>query len=147
MDEPAQRRASPGPVLPIAVGIILRDGRFLVARRRPDAHAGGTWEFPGGKQEAGETLEDALRREVAEETGLRFRRAILLHAEEHAYPERTVLLHFFLCLEPEGDPCGLEGQEVRWAAVEEIARLEVPEANRRVVEMLEEHWGSIEYGM
>lgn len=127
--------------LPIAVGVIHREGRFLVAKRRAEAHLGGTWEFPGGKQRPGESMESALRRELEEEAGVRFRGLVLLHVEEHAYPERTVLLHFFLCLDPEGTPEGREGQEVRWVTLEELKTLKIPAANRGFLRILEEQLG------
>lgn len=58
---------------PTAAGLLLiHDGRLLLLRRRPDCDAGGCWAYPGGKIEAGETPEQAARREVWEETGLRY---------------------------------------------------------------------------
>jgi 8-oxo-dGTP diphosphatase len=123
------------------VGIVERAGRFLVSRRLPRSHLAGLWEFPGGKVRPGEALEDALRREIAEEVQLSIRQAILLEVREHTYPERAVLLHFFLCPGVEGEPRAGEGQEVRWATAEEITRLEVPAANRRVIQLLAEQYG------
>ena len=122
-------------------GIVHRGGRFLVSRRPDGAHLAGTWEFPGGKALPGETLEAALRREVDEELGIAFGQAILVHVKEHAYPERTVLLHFYLCLDPRGEPSGREGQEIRWAGLAELDALEVPPANRAVLALLEEQFG------
>lgn len=132
--------------LPIAVGVIYSQGRFLVARRKPGAHLSGRWEFPGGKLRPGESMESALRRELEEEAGIRFRSQVLLHVEEHSYPDRTVLLHFFLCLDPEGSlpgkvaPEGKEGQEMRWVSLDELKVLEVPAANRRLLKILEEQF-------
>ena len=129
------------PPLPIAVGVIYSEGRFLVAKRRLEDHLAGTWEFPGGKLKPGESLESALRREVEEEAGIRVRTAVLLHVEEYAYPGREVLLHFFLCLDPEGSPQGEEGQEVRWVTLAELKGLETPAANRKLLKILEEQFG------
>ncbi|HZN57881.1 MAG TPA: (deoxy)nucleoside triphosphate pyrophosphohydrolase [Planctomycetota bacterium] len=122
--------------LTIAVGVIERGGRYLVAKRPDGAHAGGTWEFPGGKSRPGEDIDEALRREVLEETGLSFQDAILLHVEEHAYAEREVRLHFFLCRDVRGEPDGREGQEVRWVTLAELLQLEVPAGNRRFLAIL-----------
>ena len=132
--------SDPTPV-PIAAGVIERSGRFLVARRPAAAHAGGTWEFPGGKLRPGEGPLDALRREMEEEVGVQFRSAVLLDVTQHAYPERTVLLHFYLCLEPQAEPEAREGQELRWVTLEEIESLEIPAANRGVVRLLAEQFG------
>ena len=127
--------------LPIAVGVVYSQGRFLVARRRPGAHLAGTWEFPGGKLRPGEAMESALRRELEEEAGIQFKSRVLLHVEEHAYSDRTVLLHFFLCIDPEGPPRGREGQEIRWVSLDELKMLEIPAANRGVLRILEEQFG------
>jgi mutator protein MutT len=132
--------AARSPV-PIVCGIVHRGGRFLVSRRPDGAHLAGTWEFPGGKALPGETLEAALRREVDEELGIAFGQAVLVHVKEHAYPERTVLLHFYLCLDPRGEPSGREGQEIRWVGLADLDLLEVPPANRAVLALLDEQFG------
>ena len=137
---PPPQPPAPPHVLSIAAGVIEVRGRFLVARRPQGSHAGGTWEFPGGKQRPGEPIEGTLRREILEETGLGFRSAVLLHVEEHSYPDRTVALHFFLCLDPKGEPEGREGQDLKWVTVDELMRLEVPAGNRRFLEILSEHF-------
>ena len=54
----------------IVLGIVLRDGRVLVARRPADVHLGGLWEFPGGRLESGESPRQALARELQEEVGI-----------------------------------------------------------------------------
>lgn len=114
-------------------GIVVSEGRVLVGRRGPGAHQPCTWEFPGGKVEAGESQGEALRREIAEETGLSFDEAALVHAEEHRYPDRTVRLSFFLCIgvRPPAAP-GPAGGTWRWVGAEELRALEMPAANRRV---------------
>ena len=59
------------PVVEVAAGIIHRDGRYLIARRKPGVHLGGFWEFPGGKRETGESLVECLQRELFEELTIR----------------------------------------------------------------------------
>ena len=60
-----------GDIVHVAVGIIIDDkNNILIALRHPDAHQGGLWEFPGGKLEQGETVQQALRRELSEELGI-----------------------------------------------------------------------------
>lgn len=129
------------PSAEIACGILQRQGRLLVARRRRGSHLEGAWEFPGGKVEAGETPEDALRREVHEETGLAVADAFLLHVEPYDYPDRRVILHFFLCPEPHGTPSPKASTSIRWVSLSELRSLRVPPANRGVLRLLEEQYG------
>ncbi|ANM29428.1 hypothetical protein ABI59_07260 [Acidobacteria bacterium Mor1] len=122
--------------LEIALAVPLRDGAVLVARRRSDAHQGGLWEFPGGKLETGETAAEAAARELSEETGLRaagFRSLIKI---EHDYPDRTVRLHVFLAVDCSGTLSIDGGREHAWVAPTDLAGLEMPAANRPIVEAL-----------
>jgi 8-oxo-dGTP diphosphatase len=130
------------PTVPIhvAVGILRRERRFLVTRRPEGSHLAGTWEFPGGKILPGETPEQAVRREVEEETGLTFHEAVLIHVEEHAYLDRSVLLHAFLCLEPEEWTALRLPGEAQWVTLAELRALVMPPANRAVIDVLEEQF-------
>src|SRR5882672_10658394 len=94
--------------VPVAVGIILRDNQVLVTRRQEGSHLAGSWEFPGGVIQHGESPEEAVRREIAEELGVRVERATLIHRQNHSYPDREVELHFYLCTGVEGEPAGIE---------------------------------------
>jgi mutator protein MutT len=110
---------------------LIRDGagRYLITRRQRGTHLEGLWEFPGGKREAGETLEQSLRRELHEELGAHF--AIGDHVETvpWTYPEKTVILHFFQCRVETGtvEPC--EGQQMEWVAPAELHRYDFPPAD------------------
>src|SRR4030095_15631742 len=85
MPAPRQRAPERAPqhAIEVAVGIVRSGDGLLVARRPERSHAAGTWESPGGKVRSGESMESALRREVAEEVGVEFRSAVLLHRDEH----------------------------------------------------------------
>lgn len=136
--------SSQPPCVEIAVGLVEQAGRFLVARRPAGSHLPGLWEFPGGKALPDESLEETLRREIAEETAINFADAVLLHIQEHAYPERTVRLHFFLCRDAIGTGAGREGQETRWVTGAELFTLAMPEGNQRLLELLREQLGAEE---
>ena len=84
-------------VVVVLAAVIERDGRFLVTRRQKGTHLDGLWEFPGGKCEPGETHAQCLARELREELGLEAVVGDELLVTEHAYPERTVRLHFRRC--------------------------------------------------
>ena len=123
----------------VAVGILSRDRRVLVSRRRPGRHLEGTWEFPGGKVEPGESPPAALGRELREELHMSPGQSILLHRNEHAYPDRIIELLFYLCLDVEGEPRAAEGQELRWVRLDELRKLPTPPANRDLIELLGSH--------
>ena len=120
----------PADVIPVAAGV-LRDaaGRVLIARRPAGGHAGGFWEFPGGKIQAGEAPLQGLCRELAEEIGVKVTAALPLMTYRHSYPERVVELHVFEVSEYSGEPWGLEGQPLRWVAVDELATAGLLEAD------------------
>lgn len=125
---------TPTPVVVVAA-VIRRDGRVLLTRRLADTHLAGTWEFPGGKCEAGETHEACLVRELREELDVSATVGEEILATEHAYPERTVRLHFRECAIA-GEPRAVLGQEMRWVSRADLGDLEFPEADRELVRML-----------
>lgn len=122
----------------IAIAIITRGEKFLAARRAPGQKFAGSWEFPGGHIEPGETPEQAAERECSEELGcpVRADRVILTH--EHAYSDFSVRLHAVLCeMDEEESPRALNGSELAWLTLEEIQARPIPDANRVLIEMLE----------
>lgn len=127
---------APARVIVVLAAVIERGGRLLVTRRLKGTHLSGLWEFPGGKCEAGESHEACLARELLEELGVRATVGKELLMTEHAYPERTVRLHFRAC-EIDADPSPQLGQEMRWIRRSELRTLEFPDADRDLIEMLE----------
>ncbi|MGE5245545.1 MAG: (deoxy)nucleoside triphosphate pyrophosphohydrolase [Betaproteobacteria bacterium] len=119
----------------VAAAVVERDGRFLVTRRQQGVHLEGFWEFPGGKCDAGETLEACLEREMLEElaVGAVIGREIL--ATRHEYPEHAVELHFFRCT-LEGEPVPQIGQTMRWVDRRELRELEFPPADAELIRAL-----------
>jgi 8-oxo-dGTP diphosphatase len=119
----------------VAAAIIERDGCWLMARRLKGTHLEGLWEFPGGKVDAGETLEACLVRELHEELGVASRIAGLRWSTAHDYPGKRVELHFLDCA-IDGEPQPLLGQELRWVSAAELVSLPVPEADAGLVALL-----------
>ena len=83
--------------------------------------------------EAGETTLTALKRELYEETGLRIKAAVALLEVSHDYCDKAVLLDVWRVTSFDGEAAGMEGQEVRWVAVDELPGYEFPEANRPIL--------------
>lgn len=103
------------PVVKVAVGILLRpDGSFLFAQRPAGKSYAGYWEFPGGKLEVGESVEQALARELYEELGITIGRCIPWRTLEYDYPHALVQLHFCKVSDWQGEPRGCEGQVLSW---------------------------------
>jgi mutator protein MutT len=127
--------SAPGPRIVVTAAVIERDGCYLVTRRLSGTHLAGFWEFPGGKCGTGEPLAMCLEREIAEELDTTIRIGAKIHHVSHAYPERIVELHFFRC-ELLGEPRPALGQEMRWVARGELARLEFPPADAELIAML-----------
>ena len=95
-------------IVHVAVGVILDgDNRVLITRRHDEAHQGGLWEFPGGKVEAGESVQQALQRELLEELGLTIGVASQLLEVHHDYGDKTVFLDVYVVREFSGEPKGL----------------------------------------
>ena len=113
----------------VAAAIILRDEKFLLTKRRPESEQGSLWEFPGGKIESGETLEECLRREMREELGIEISKPQYFHSIRHAYPEKVVELHFFTCSIEQGQPQALGCTEMAWVDKHELIAHEFPPAN------------------
>jgi 8-oxo-dGTP diphosphatase len=123
--------------LHVAAGIIEDGaGRVLIAQRPPGGHMGGGWEFPGGKVREGETNTQALHRELAEEIGIEVRAAEPFIAYRHEYRERTVLLDVWRVTEFRGEPRALEGQPLRWEAVDRLMSIGLLPADLPIVDAL-----------
>jgi 8-oxo-dGTP diphosphatase len=119
----------------VLAAIVERDGRFLLTRRLKGTHLADLWEFPGGKCEPGEAYEDCLKRELLEELGVASEIGDEILVTEHAYPERTVRLHFRRC-QLHGDPRPLLGQAMRWATRDELQTIDFPAADRELIDLL-----------
>ncbi len=103
------------PLVQVAVGVLIKtDGRFLLTSRPPGKVYEGYWEFPGGKLEAGETVEAALRRELQEEIGINIGAVQAWRVELVDYPHALVRLNFCKVFEWTGELTMREGQAFAW---------------------------------
>ncbi|TVQ98902.1 MAG: (deoxy)nucleoside triphosphate pyrophosphohydrolase [Desulfovibrionales bacterium] len=100
--------------LHVVAAVIWRDGRYLAVQRPEGKPMAGYWEFPGGKVEQGETLEQALVRELSEELAITVEDFFLWRQVPHSYPDMDVFLHFFWVTSFHGKPFPLEKQSMLW---------------------------------
>ena len=120
----------------VAVGVLRRAGRVLIAKRPLGKAQGGLWEFPGGKIKPGEEAECALRRELEEELGICIGLSRHFMDVWYDYREYSVLLKVFVCADFEGDPVGMEGQPVLWVDEKRLGAHEFPDANVSIIAAL-----------
>jgi A/G-specific adenine glycosylase len=131
----APTRARPHRHIAAAV-IRRRDGRILIAQRPAEGLLPNLWEFPGGKQERGETLAECCRREIREELGIAIDVGRRIAKIDHAYSHYSITLHVFDCRYRAGRPRTLGCQAWRWVRAGELSTFPFPRANWAVVEML-----------
>ncbi|WP_444925689.1 8-oxo-dGTP diphosphatase MutT [Microbulbifer sp. TRSA002] len=122
-------------VVHVAVGVVTRgDGKILIARRPDHLHMGGRWEFPGGKVEADESVQEALYRELLEEVAIEVQELQPLVEIRHDYPEKTVLLDTWQVTQFTGEALGREQQEIKWVSAGELDNFHFPDANQAIIE-------------
>ena len=119
----------------VTAAVVRRGETFLVTRRQRGVHLEGYWEFPGGKQDAGESLEDCLRREIREELDVDVTIGRRLLSCAHEYPSRVIELHFFEA-ELQGEPTAVMGQEMRWVSRGDLKSLQFPPADDELIALL-----------
>lgn len=128
----------PPDIVEVAVAVIVRpDGCFLLARRPDGKPYAGYWEFPGGKVQPGESLMQALRRELLEELGIYTEHAYPWITRTFTYPHATVRLHFFRVVEWHGEPRPHENQELSWQRMDDIRVEPLLPANAPVLRALD----------
>ena len=121
----------------MATGVLVRNGKALVQKRRPDDVWPGLWEFPGGCIEPGETPEQALRREYLEEVELAVRPTEKVAVVRYSYTRYRVTMHCFICeADGPGDPVFHAASEGRFASFSELSELAFPAGHRRLIELM-----------
>ncbi|MGB9601707.1 MAG: 8-oxo-dGTP diphosphatase MutT [Limisphaerales bacterium] len=120
----------------VAAGLIFKDGKLLITRRKKEDYLGGLWEFPGGKRNVNETFEDCLKRELMEELGIEVSVGELLWSMTHNYPEFQVHLRFFFCSLIKGEPKPIGCDSIQWISREQLCDYQFPEADALLVDLL-----------
>jgi 8-oxo-dGTP diphosphatase len=128
---------SPIPHKFIGVAVIWNDqGKILIDRRRLEGLMGGLWEFPGGKIEPGETVEQCIQREIQEELGIGIEVGEHLITIDHTYTQLRVTLTVHHCRHITGIPQPIECDEIRWITLDEIDHFTFPKANSQIIAAL-----------
>lgn len=133
---PVKSKAKPTPTYHIVVGVIYQNGKILIQRRPPKGLLGGLWEFPGGKIDDGETPENALLREIEEETGLEVKIGRQLTQLKHAYTHFKISLTCFICEYQSGTARPKAATAQRWVKSEELRQFAFPKANQKILPLL-----------
>lgn len=124
-------------VVHVAVAVIQNPhNEILIQQRAENTHQGGLWEFPGGKLEKGETLKEALEREIREELGITVNSSRPLIRISHDYGDRSVLLDVHYVYDWSGQVQALEGQPLQWILREKLSDYDMPEADKPIVTAL-----------
>lgn len=123
--------------LHVVVAVITDTNKCVLLAKRPQhLHQGGLWEFPGGKVEYGETVEQALIRELHEELGITATEYSPLIQIPFDYPDRSVLLDVWYVTAYSGNPEGREGQTIEWISKSLLHEYDMPAANLPIVNAL-----------
>ncbi len=133
------------PVLPVkqkiphytvTAAVIQRDQKVLLAQRPPQGLLGGLWEFPGGKQEKGESLPQALQREIEEELACQIEVGAAFGVYKHAFTHFKITLHAFLCHISQGEPYPVEASQLVWVTPQQLADYPMGKVDRQIAEKL-----------
>ena len=143
---PRKLKKSPTPQYRIAVGVVFKNGRVLITRRKDDGLLGGLWEFPGGKIRNGEKPEAACIREIKEEVNLTVGIDTHLCKVKHAYTHFKILMDVFCCSYASGR-VKLKGPvDFRWIELDELETYPLPKANHKFLPQLNEWYRKKEEG-
>ncbi|MCJ7512384.1 MAG: A/G-specific adenine glycosylase, partial [Anaerolineales bacterium] len=129
---PMRPERKPIPKRIAAAGVVQRGRAVMIARRPPGGLLGGLWEFPGGKPEAGESIDQTLRRELREELAIEVEVVDSLGSFDHAYTHFRVTVYAFECRLRRGEPRLLEHTDLRWVRPEALGRYPMGKIDRAI---------------
>jgi A/G-specific adenine glycosylase len=134
---PFKRPTTRTPHHDVAVGVVIKNGRVLIDRRKETGLLGGLWEFPGGKMQPDETPADTVRRELAEEVGVEVAPAAKpFITVKHAYSHFRITLRAVVCRHLSGRARAIDCSAVRWVGMDELSDYAFPRANQKVLAAL-----------
>ena len=140
IDYPIKAPKKKVPHIIVGAAVVTnRKGEVLIAQRRNEDMLGGLWEFPGGKQEIGETIQQCIVRELKEELGINIETGVFLITVKHAYSHFTMEMHTYFAKIKSGRPRPIECQDYRWVEISALREFPYSKADLYVVDELEKH--------
>ena len=131
----------PQPLVHKQIGVAVisdRQGKILIDRRRNEGEMAGLWEFPGGKIEAGETVEECIKREIKEELDIEILVGDRLTTITHTYKTFSITLYVHDCQHLSGEPQPIECEEIHWVVPSQMNRYQFPRANIQIINLLQQ---------
>jgi len=136
---PLKPKKKPLPHYDVSAAVIQQADKYLIAQRPPDGMLGGLWEFPGGKQEADETLTECLQREIQEELGVDIAVGELVTTIKHSYTHFKITLHaFYARLLNNQHPQSLGVADWRWVTLTEMETFPFPRTDQKIIEAIKQ---------
>jgi len=125
------------PHYTVTAAVIHQNSHVLLAQRPPEGLLGGLWEFPGGKQEKGETLEEALKREIQEELDCQIEVGEKIGVYNHAFTHFKITLHAFHCQLLDSQPKALEASQILWLSLDKLTDYPMGKVDRKIAKQLQ----------
>ncbi|MCE3233873.1 MAG: mutY [Vampirovibrio sp.] len=139
-ERPVKSAKKTTPHFDIGVGVIWHNGKILIQQRPAEGLLGGLWEFPGGKQEPDEAINETILREIREELELDVTVRELITTVKHAYSHFKITLHAYHCDYISGTPQPKACDAWQWVTPDELSQFAFPKANKTVLEIVVAEW-------
>ena len=132
-------------VLEVVCAVLIRNHRVLVCQRAPGKHLAGSWEFPGGKQEEGESLAECLVREIREELAIEIEVGDKFTSVDQGYTHFSITLHALAARYLSGEPQTVGCADWAWILPEQLDDYALPRADRLIVDYMRR--GGLQWGL